>query len=150
MATTIKARYDTDFAEWADHTAAMVRAGRFDEVDREHLAEEIEDLGKSQRASVESLLFQIIFHQAKRKLQPQRARSSWRTSILTSQPKIERKLTDSPSLRPFLLKELDTIYGRSVRAARLATQVETDQLPKRCPFTLRQLIEEFDLDWPKE
>ena len=36
MAVTTKTLYDTDFAEWAKETAALMRAGRLNEVDLEH------------------------------------------------------------------------------------------------------------------
>jgi hypothetical protein len=54
MATTTKSLYDTDFVEWTARTAELLREGRFDEVDLEHLAEEVEDLGRSDRAAVSS------------------------------------------------------------------------------------------------
>jgi Domain of unknown function DUF29 len=39
--------YDTDFVRWTEEQAATLRAGRFDALDRENLAEEIECLGKN-------------------------------------------------------------------------------------------------------
>ncbi len=41
--------YDKDFAEWTRHNAELLRAGRTSEADLEHIAEEIEDLGKRER-----------------------------------------------------------------------------------------------------
>ena len=37
---------------------------------------------------------------------------------------------------------------RAVRGALFETGLKTAQLPKRCPFTLDQFLEEFDLNWP--
>jgi hypothetical protein len=34
----IKTLYETDFAEWSDRTAELLRAGRFAEVDIENVA----------------------------------------------------------------------------------------------------------------
>ena len=148
MGATTKTLYDTDFAVWSSHTAELLRAGRLGEVDLENVAEEIEDLGKSERSAVASLLFQIIFHQAKRKIQPARFGASWRRSIVTSQYNIELKLRDSPSLVRFLEADLQSAYARAVRGARRETGVQDVALPTRCPFTLAQWLEEFDLDWP--
>jgi len=39
--------YDADFVVWTAHMAELLRAGRLDELDIEHLAEEIEDLGSA-------------------------------------------------------------------------------------------------------
>ena len=44
--------YDEDFAAWTSHTAHLLRAGRFADLDVEHLAEEVEDMGKSERREV--------------------------------------------------------------------------------------------------
>ena len=148
MGAITKTLYDTDFAVWSSHTAELLRAGRVGEVDLEHVAEEIEDLGKSERSAVASLLFRIILHQAKRKIQPARDGASWRRSIVTSQYDIERKLEDSPSLVRFLAGNLENVYLKAVRGARRETGIQEVALPLRCPFTLEQWLEEFDLEWP--
>jgi|SRR5580658_1139492 hypothetical protein len=36
--------YDRDFFEWTQCSAALLRAGRFDQADVEHIAEETEDM----------------------------------------------------------------------------------------------------------
>ena len=46
--------YDEDFAAWASETASLLRAGRFSELDIEHVAEEIEDMAKWDRREVRS------------------------------------------------------------------------------------------------
>src|SRR5437762_3239042 len=124
MGATTKTLYDTDFALWSSETAALLRAGRFGEVDLEHVVEEIEDLAKSERSAVRSLLFQIILHQVKRKIQPERDGASWRHLIVTSQFNIESKLEDSPSLRRFLAGNLDGVYLQAVRGARRETGIQ--------------------------
>src|SRR5438552_2334991 len=136
MGATTKTLYDTDFAVWSSHTAELLRAGRLGEVDLENVAEEIEDLGKSERSAVSSLLFRIILHQAKRKIQPAREGASWRRSIVTSQFNIKRKLKDSPSLRRFLEGDLDSTYSEALDGARKETGIQEVALPLRCPFTL--------------
>lgn len=150
MSTTAKTLYDADFVEWTARTAELVRSGRFDEVDLEHVAEEIEDLGKRDRAGVASLLFRLVLHQVKRKIQPERDGERWRRSIVTSQPAILQKVQDSPSLRRFLEEELQNIYRRAVRGAMFETGVKQADLPELCPFTLDQFLELFELDWPPE
>ena len=50
MATISKALYDTDFVEWTAHNAELLRHGRFEELDLEHVAEEIEDFRKARPA----------------------------------------------------------------------------------------------------
>src|SRR5260370_40352845 len=127
---------DCEFGEWTLRTAELVRSGRLSELDLEHIAEEIEDLGKLDRASVESLLFRILLHQVKRRIQPERDGASWRKSIVTSQPVIDRKIQDAPSLRQFLLEELPSIYAKAVRGAECETGVRAPELPEQCSFAL--------------
>jgi hypothetical protein len=38
--------YEQDIVAWANEQAAFIRAGRFDLLDLENIAEEIEDVGK--------------------------------------------------------------------------------------------------------
>ena len=57
-------RYDDDFYAWTQHQAEVLRTmpvsdNRFD---REHVAEEIEDLGKSERDTVRSQIRRIVEH----------------------------------------------------------------------------------------
>ena len=42
-------RYETDIISWANEQAAFIRSGRFDLLDLEHIADEIEDVGKSEQ-----------------------------------------------------------------------------------------------------
>jgi hypothetical protein len=45
MAAIVKTLYGTDFAEWSAQTAELLRWGRFDEIDIENVAKEIQSLG---------------------------------------------------------------------------------------------------------
>ena len=38
--------YERDFVRWTARNADLLRERRFDEIDFEHIAEEIEDLGR--------------------------------------------------------------------------------------------------------
>jgi hypothetical protein len=149
MGATAKTLYDTDFVEWSARTAELVRAGRLDEVDLAHVAEEIEDLGKRDRWAVQSQMRRLLLHQIKRKIQPERETSGWRRSIVDSQERILVRVKDSPSLRRFLQEELQNIYTGAVRGAAFETGVKAPALPERCPFPLDQLLDRYELDWPR-
>jgi len=68
MAVSTKTKYDTDLAAWADETAELVRAGRFDEIDLENLAEEIEALARSERKALRSQLKRLLLHLIKQQI----------------------------------------------------------------------------------
>ena len=146
--TPAKTLYDTDFAEWTARMAELLRAGRMGEVDLEHVAEEIEDLGKRDRWAVHSQMLRLLLHQIKRRIQPERDCANWRRSIVNSQERIAHRLKDSPSLMAYLEQELNDIYIRAARGALFETGVKSASLPAQCPFTLDQLLSEFDLEWP--
>jgi Domain of unknown function DUF29 len=54
--------YDTDFYTWTQTQAAALRAKNWAALDLEHLAEEIESLGRSERYAIESQLERLLLH----------------------------------------------------------------------------------------
>ena len=92
MATRVRTRgsdlYEQDFYAWAREQATLLRAGRFDELDLEHLTEEVEDLGGSLYRSVRSRVRTIIEHLLKLEHSPadRAARSLARHDPTSSAP----------------------------------------------------------------
>jgi hypothetical protein len=136
MSSNPKLLYETDFAEWSDRTAALIRAGKFDQVDAENVAEEIESLGKSEFHQLGSRITQILEHLLKLRetsgpLRDQNERG-WRGSIRRQQGEIARLLSNSPSLRRRLTPEM---LAFSYRTAAGTVAVEYDvKPPAKCPF----------------
>ena len=48
--------YETDFYQWTQQQAALLRQGHFSELDTAHLIDEIEDMGGSKERELESRL----------------------------------------------------------------------------------------------
>jgi len=46
--------YEQDFVSWTQEQAAAVRAGDLGRIDREHLAEELEEMGRSEQRALAS------------------------------------------------------------------------------------------------
>ncbi len=99
MADTL---YDTDFYQWTQQQAALLRQGQLVALDIDHLAEEIEDMGKSNRLALESYLSNVIMHLLKWQYQPERRSTRWKPSIRNGRRQIEKRLKNSPSLKPQL------------------------------------------------
>ncbi|MBF0804911.1 MULTISPECIES: DUF29 domain-containing protein [unclassified Neisseria] len=91
--------YDTDFAAWAAEQAGLLRAGLVDKIDFRNLAEEIEDMGKSEQRALESRLQVLICHLLKWKFQPERRGNSWKATIYEQRRGIRKLLKESPSLK---------------------------------------------------
>ena len=90
-----------DFYTWTTQQAALMRAGLFDERDVENLVDEIETLGRSEAAALESAYWLICLHQLKRLLQPKRAASrSWTNTIIRERLHAARVLRDETGLKP--------------------------------------------------
>jgi hypothetical protein len=135
--------YEQDFHQWAMDTAAALREGRTDEVDLNAVAEELEDLGRSEKRSLRSAIAQLYMHLLKIRYEPEKHTVSWDASVEKQRDEIEDLIADNPSLKR-LLTDLDFI----TRAYRLAVQdaVRETGLPKKtfpdvCPFT----FEDFGL-----
>jgi len=58
--TTIS--YETDIVAWANEQARLVRTGQFELLDLEHIAEEIEDVGKSEQRELASRMAILKSH----------------------------------------------------------------------------------------
>ncbi|MFW6241841.1 MAG: DUF29 domain-containing protein, partial [Thermodesulfobacteriota bacterium] len=101
--------YDRNYAEWAKKNAELLRKGKFSELDIDHLVEELEDMGRSERNELESRLLILMAHLLKWQFQyrtlSERWREfkgeSWRSTILEQRKRIQRRLKKSPGLRSF-------------------------------------------------
>jgi len=58
----VRAEYERDFYSWLMEQARHIREGRFDALDRDNLAEEIEALGREQFNKLVSALRVLILH----------------------------------------------------------------------------------------
>lgn len=133
--------YDEDFAVWTQEMARLLRERRFDEADVEHLAEEIEDMGKSQRNEVLNRATVLLFHLLKWKFQPEKRSGSWRGTIITQRQEVRRLLETSPSLRRPLRGSVAELYDEAVERAAGETGLPVETFPTECPFTLDEILE---------
>jgi hypothetical protein len=89
-------RYETDVIAWAEEQAAFLRSGNLAALDIEHLAEEIEDVGKSERRELASRLAVLAAHLLKWQFQPNRRGNSWRRTIKEQRRAIAAHLIETP------------------------------------------------------
>ena len=64
--------YDEDFFEWTRRNAELLRAGRLEQADIAHIAEEIEDMGKRDLRGLNSRVQVLLIHLLKWQLQPEK------------------------------------------------------------------------------
>jgi len=131
--------YERDLCAWAQANAVLLRDGRLSQIDVAHIAEELEDMGKSERRSLRSHLRNLIIHLLKWQHQPERKSTSWELSILNARNEIEDILADSPSLVPELPDYIDSVYAAARQAAAVETMLDIDSFSAACPFTAEQI-----------
>src|SRR5947209_816075 len=97
--------YERDYYGWIEHNLNAIRGGLLHEVDWVNVAEELEDMGKSERRALRSHVARLLAHLLKWSYQPKRRQSSehsWRSTIEHARESINEVLEESPSLKPRL------------------------------------------------
>jgi hypothetical protein len=132
--------YDEDLVRWTEEQArALRRAARTAAnlpLDWENLAEEVESLGRSQRAELSRRITTIIEHLLKLEhslaIGPQRG---WIETVLRERARVEVLLEASPSLR----RELPKIVAVELRRARKLTIAILAQFDESDPAVLEAI-----------
>ena len=129
--------YDKDINAWAQEQARLLRAGRFEMLDIEHIAGEIEDVGKSEQRELASRMAVLLAHLLKWQYQPERRGASWEKTIKAQRKEIAYALDESPSLTPKLQEPrwLDMVWARAV--AQGVGETGLDCFPEECPWAMQ-------------
>ena len=137
--------YDIDFHAWAMRNAELLRQGRLNDLDTEHIAEELESMGASERRELLSRLQVLLLHLLKHQFQPERRGKSWLLTINHQRTAIERLLEQSPSLARLLDDQtVSIVYRKAVRDAIIETDLDRYLFPADCPYAIAQILDE---DW---
>ena len=136
--------YDSDIAAWSDEQARLIRAGRFDLLDLEHLADEIEDVGKSERRELASRLAVLLAHLLKWQHQPERRGASWEATIRHQRDRLRRRLDKAPSLRPLLVDPdwIADAWDDAIEQASAENGAGVDTFPDNCPWSPVDVLQE--------
>jgi hypothetical protein len=149
MAPADGSLYDDDFYAWTQEQAELLRRGGAgaNRLDVELIAEEIEDLGKSELHACQSLCEHIIEHLLKLEYsglgEPV---EHWRDEIVEWRVQLGRKLTRSIVAK----MNLDERYRYALRLLR---RLERDapgmmqRVPAECPYSLDQIVGSGGEDW---
>jgi len=132
--------YKKDINAWAYEQARLLRAGRFDLIDVEHVAGEIEDVGKSEQRELASRMAVLLAHLLKWKYQPERRGASWERTIRAQRKEISYALDESPSLAPKLQEPrwLDMAWTGAV--AQAVNETGLDCFPDECPWSIQDEV----------
>jgi hypothetical protein len=143
--------YDKDFYAWAMENAELLRKKRFEDIDIENVAEEIESMGKREKRALISHLAVLMAHllklqhkekHVKKKYEEGQSTTSWKSSIKNARRELLKLLKDSPSLRNHLELNLNEAYEDGVIKACDDTGMVEYDFPKQCPFSLNDCLDE--------
>jgi hypothetical protein len=134
-------KYELDTAAWAVEQARLIRAHRFDLLDIEHIAEEIEDLSKSERRELMSRLVVLLSHLLKWKYQPDFRGNSWKHTIRTQRRDLNDHINENPSLRPSLTDPqwFEHAWDKALDQVSRETGMEISLLPSICPWSIGEI-----------
>lgn len=134
-------RYDEDVIAWANEQAAHLRARNFSKLDIEHIADEVEDVGKSEQRELESRMALLLAHLLKWLFQPERRGSSWETTIRNQRKAVAARIEKTPSLKPVLddAEWWEIAWGDAVYQAEKETGLK--DLPAECPWSREQIMD---------
>ncbi|BAW79956.1 hypothetical conserved protein [Candidatus Nitrosoglobus terrae] len=121
--------HDTDYYAWTYETAAKLRQGKFNEVDMNQIAEELEEMGRSERHELENRLAVLLAHLLKWQYQPDRRGNSWRLTIDEQRVRIRRVLKQNPSLKPKLAESASEAYLIAIPQAARETHLAKNTFP---------------------
>jgi hypothetical protein len=139
--------YQQDLYAWSKAQADLLRAGRFAELDLQHVIEEVEDVGGALRRSVRKRIRSIVEHLLELEHSPaNEPRAGWRATVRTQRVKLRDGLM--PLLHREVANELSELYrdARALAEGELRDHGEhaaADALPESCPYTIDQITSDW-------
>ena len=130
--------YDEDILIWSEQQAELLRRRSANALDWDNLAEEIEDVGRSQLRAVESHLIQTLLHDLKVQAWPaSRDVPHWRAEARGHRDDARSGFTASMRQRI----DVAALYRRALR--RMPETIDglpPLPVPETCPVTLDELL----------
>lgn len=142
--------YERDFNLWIQQHIALLKQGRVNEIDIEHLIEELENMGKSNRRELINCFVPLIAHLLKWQYQYKQLQErwgsftsgSWKGTITEQRTNIIDILADIPSFKGYLDEAVTIAYPKAVKIAVNETGLSKAIFPNACPYTIEQLLDE--------
>jgi hypothetical protein len=133
--------YERDFFAWSRQQAELLRAGKLADADIDHIAEEIDSIGRTEKRELVSRLSVLLLHLLKWRYQPQNRSPSWEASIRVQRNRLADHLDDNPSLKPLLPKPLASAYRDASLEAIAETGLPGSTFPEGCPWTVDEVLD---------
>jgi hypothetical protein len=131
-----------DFYSWAMETARAVREGRLGEVDWDAVAEELEDMARSEKRELTNRLTVLLTHLLKWRHQPGRRTRSWTLTILEQRRRVQDVREENPGLKTVEAAILASAYRVAVPRAARQTGIDLTVFPATCPWGWTEILDE--------
>lgn len=139
----MSASYEKDVLLWSQEQARLLRTGQFGRLDIEHLADEIEDVGRSEKRELASRMAVLLAHLLKWRFQPEMRTPSWRKTISHQRQRVELLLKATPSLKT-AMSDADWQKGAWLDAISQAAQetgLDEAVFPETCPWDMAAALD---------
>ena len=144
MMSELSSIYEIDNEQWLERTLHLLKENRLEELDLEHLIEELEALSRRDKLTVESLLEQIIRHLLLLQYWSEQYdynSNHWKAEIMGFRTQLNEYLTTN--LRNYLRDNQNKIYQKALKYVRQKTGYSIT-FPQQCLYSLEQLL---DMKW---
>lgn len=135
---SMQSLYETDFYAWVQEQTNLLKNQQWNQIDLPNLIEEIESLGKQERAELRNRLRVLIEHLLKWEYQAEKRSRSWLMTIRVQRRDTQELLAENPSLKPYLEEALQKIYENGRDLASGETNLPLKTFPENCPYTLAE------------
>jgi hypothetical protein len=133
--------YDRDFLAWSREQTELLRTGKLAEADIDHIAEEIDSMGRTEKRELIRALSVLLLQLVKWRHQPEKRSQSWEASIRVQRDHIADRLDDNPSLKPLLPQALAVACRDASLEAVAETGLAGSTFPEACPWTVEQVLD---------
>ena len=136
--------YVRDENAWMDSQLAILREGRIENLDTEHLVQFLmANIARNHR-DLRRRLTILLRYLLDVRFRSDRLLRTWVSSILEQQRQTRETLRALPSLRAVASEMLEEAYADAVKEAAKDTGEPPHQLPRECPWTLEEALK-FDV-----
>ncbi|AFZ56537.1 DUF29 domain-containing protein [Anabaena cylindrica FACHB-243] len=144
QASELYSLYEVDNEKWLVQTLKLLKEKQLENLDLEHLIEELEAVSRRDRLTVESFLEQIIRHLLLLEYwqeQHEYNANHWQAEIMSFRNQLNEYLTQN--LRNHLQENQLKVYQKALKYVKQKTGMII-HFPEDCPYTLEQLLNQ---DW---
>ncbi|MFO5439591.1 MAG: DUF29 domain-containing protein [Dolichospermum sp.] len=134
--------YEQDYTEWLDITLNQLQNRDLENVDWEHLIEEITALGNEQRRKVESYLLRLLIHLLLYNYwssEKDWSGRGWEKELDNFRLELDL-LLESKVLYNHCVKILDKIYIKARNNAIRRSELSPEIFPENCPYSLTEIL----------